>query len=154
VREFFPAFMLVSDLFEVPHEKLADWTALIGSFVAYLVFATVVFYGLRIFLLRTRMRLLGYLFAAMILVAGLVGYFEVFVALDRATFSQAVVTALGETSAGHNNALLKRLTDERARSMIEPGGPIELRRIGFYLLPVIAVMLAAMIATARPEPSA
>jgi hypothetical protein len=146
--------MLVSDLIVVPHEKLADWTALIGSFVAYLAFATVVFYGLRIFVTRTRMRLLGDLFAATILVAGLVGYFEVFVALDRATYSQAVVTALGDTSAGHNNALLKGLTDERARSMIAPGGPIELRRIGFYLLPVVDVMLAAMLVRDRPAPNA
>ena len=141
--------MLVSDLMEIPHEKLADWIALIASFVAYLVFAMVVFYGLRMFISRTGMRLVGNLIAALVLVVGLVGYFEVFVALDRATFSRAVVAALGQTLAGRNDSLLQRLADERARSIIEPGGPIELRRIGFYLLPVVAAALAPMTVRAK-----
>src|SRR6266567_3770668 len=105
--------MLVSDLLEVPHEKLADWIALIGSSVAYLIFAIAMFFGLRVFIARTRMKLLGNLLAAFVLVAGLVGYFAVFVALDRATFSRAVVDALGQTPAANNDALLTRLSDER-----------------------------------------
>jgi hypothetical protein len=146
--------MLVSDLIEIPYEKLADWIALIGAAIAYLIFAIVVFHGLRLFVLRTRMKVLGNLIAALVLVVGLVGYFEVFVALDRATFSRAVVAAFGRTPAGRNDALLQRLTDERARSIIQPGAPLELRRIGFYLLPVVAVMLAAIFARARRAPSA
>jgi hypothetical protein len=153
VREFATAFMLVSDLIEIPHEKLADWIALIGSAVAYLFFAMVVFYGLRIFVTRTRMRALGNLMAALVLVAGLVGYFEVFVALDTVTFGKAVSSALGQTPGARNPPLLTRLSKERARSVRGPYGPIELRRIGFYLLPAIAVAGAAII-TARPEPSA
>jgi hypothetical protein len=143
--------MLVSDLFEVPYEKLADWIAIIGSAVAYLIFAVVVFYGLRIFVTRSRMRLLGNLIAALVLVAGLVGYFEVFVALDTVTFGKAVAKALGKTPAAGNDALLMRLSKERARSIIEAGGPIELRRIGFYLLPVIAAAGAAMIVRAKTK---
>jgi hypothetical protein len=146
--------MLVSDLIEIPYEKLADWIALIGAAIAYLIFAIAVFSGLRIFVTRTRMRLLANLIAALVLVVGLVGYFEVFVALDRATFSRAVVAAFGQTPAGRNDPLLQRMTDERARSINQPGAPIELRRIGFYLLPVVAVMLAAMFARARRAPSA
>jgi hypothetical protein len=146
--------MLVSDLFEIPHEKLADWIALIGSAIAYLILAIVVFYGLRIFVTRTRMRLLGNLIAALVLVAGLIAYFEVFVALDKVTFRQAVVSALAQTPAGRNDALLDRLTEERARSVREGYGPIELRRISFYLLPIVAVVLAAMIVTPRRAPSA
>src|SRR6266705_1340127 len=119
VREFAAALMLVSELFEIPHEKLADWIALIGSGVVYLIFAIVVFYGLRIFVARTGARLLGNLMAALVLVAGVMGYFEVFVALDRITFRQAVVSALGQTSAASNDALLDRLTEERARSVRE-----------------------------------
>jgi hypothetical protein len=141
--------MLVSDVFEVPYEKLADWIAIIGGVIAYLIFAIAVFYGLRIFVTRTRMRLLGNLIAALVLVAGLVGYFEVFVAIDTVTFRRAVVAALGQTPAAHNSALLTRMSNERARSVIEPGGPIELRRIGFYLLPVVAAGLAAMIVRAK-----
>jgi hypothetical protein len=140
--------MLVSDVFEVPHEKLADWTAPIGSAVAYLIFAMVVFYGLRIFFTRTRMRLLGNLIAAMVLVAGLVGYFEVFVALDGATFSRAVAAVLPRAGG---EAQLARLSNERARSIRDAGGAIESRRVGFYLLPVVAVAFAAMLVRARTE---
>lgn len=146
--------MLVSDLLEVPHEKLADWIALVGSAIAYLIFAIVIFYGLRIFVTRTRMRLLGNLIAALILVVGLVGYFAVFVALDTATFSRAVVAVLPHVGSDEQ---LERLSKERARSLIEAGGPIELRRVGFYVLPVIAALTAAMIVrvvTVRPAPSA
>jgi hypothetical protein len=146
--------MLVSDLIVIPHEKLADWIALIGAAIAYLIFAVVVFYGLRIFVSRTRMKILGNLIAALVLAVGLVGYFEFFVGLDSMTFGRAVTSALAQTPAGHNDALLKRLSEERARSIREPFGPLDLRRIGFYLLPVIAVMLAAMLVTARPMPSA
>ena|SRR6266496_1542447 len=141
--------MLVSDLIEIPHEKLADWIALIGAAIAYLIFAIIVFYGLRIFVSRTRMKTLGSLMAALVLVAGLIGYFEVFVALDRVTFGHAVAAALGQTPAGSNNAVVKRLSEERARSIRGPYGPIELRRIGFYLLPVIAAAVAAMSVRAK-----
>ena len=141
--------MLVSDLIEIPHEKLADWIALIGSAVAYLIFAMAIFYGLRIFVTRTRMRTLGDLMAALVLVAGLVGYFEVFVALDAVTFGKAVASALGQTPAASNDALLTRLSKERARSVRGPYGPIELRRIGFYLLPIIAAAAAAMTVRAK-----
>ena len=136
--------MLISDLIEIPHEKLADWIALIGAAIAYLIFAVVVFYGLRVFVTRTRMQLLGNLIAGMVLAAGLLGYFEVFVVLDGVTFGRAVTHALGQTPAGHNDALLKRLSEERARTIRGPYGPIDLRRIGFYLLPVIAAAVAAM----------
>ncbi len=137
--------MLVSDLIEIPHEKLADWIALIGAAIAYLIFAIVVFYGLRIFVTRTRMRTVGNLTAALVLVAGLVGYFEVFVALDAMTFGTAVASALGQTSAASNDALVTRLSKERARRIRGPYGPIDLRIIGFYLLPVIAAAVAAMV---------
>ncbi len=146
--------MLVSDLLEVPHEKLADWIALVGSAIAYLIFAIAIFIGLRMLVTRTRMRLLGNLIAALILVVGLVGYFEVFVALDAATFSRAVVAVLPHVGSDEQ---LERLSKERARSLIEAGGPIELRRVGFYVLPVIAALTAAMIVrvvTVRPAPSA
>ena len=136
--------MLVSDLIEIPHEELADWIALIGAAIAYLIFAVVVFYGLRIFVTRTRMKALGNLMAALVLAAGLLGYFELFVALDAVTFGRAVTSALSQTPAGGNDALFKRLGEERARSIRGPFGPIDLRRIGFYLLPVIAAAVAAM----------
>ena len=136
--------MLVSDLIEVPYEKVADWIALIGAAIAYLIFAIVVFYGLRIFVTRTRMRTLGNLMAVLVLVAGLVGYFEVFVALDTVTFGKAVASALGQTPAASNDALLTRLSKARARGIRGPYGPIELRRIGFYLLPIIAAAVATM----------
>ena len=142
--------MLVSDVFEVPYEQLADWTALVGAAIAYLIFAVAVFYGWRVFVTRTRMMLLGSLIAAMILVAGLVGYFEVFVAIDAVTFGRALTSALGQTPAAHNDALLTRLSNERARSIRGPYGPIDLRRIGFYFLPIVAAALAAMIARREP----
>ena len=138
--------MLVSDLIEIPHEKLADWIALIGSCIAYLIFAFAIFFGLRVFIAKTRMKFVGNLLAALVLVAGLLGYFAVFVALDTATFSRAVLDAFRHTPASHNDALLTRLSNERARSIIEPYGPIELRRIGFYVLPVVAAALAAITA--------
>jgi hypothetical protein len=143
--------MLVSDLIEIPHEQLADWIALIGAAIAYLIFAIVVFYGLRIFVTRTRMRTLGNLMAALVLVAGLVGYFEVFVALDTVTFGKAVSSALGQTPAAGNDALLTRMSRERARSIRGPYGPVELRRIGFYLLPIIAAAVAAMTVRAKTK---
>jgi hypothetical protein len=146
--------MLVSDLIVIPYEKLADWVALIGAAIAYLIFAIVVLYGLRVFVTRTRMKVLGNLIAALVLAVGLLGYFEVFVALDSMTFGRAVTSALAQTPAGRNNALLKRLSEERARSIRGPFGPIDLRIISFYLLPVIAVMLAAMTVRARRAPSA
>ncbi|HEY8181163.1 MAG TPA: hypothetical protein VII32_02905 [Thermoanaerobaculia bacterium] len=136
--------MLVSDLIEIPHEKLADWIALIGAAIVYLVFAIIVFYGLHIFVSRTRMKILGNLFAALVLAAGLIGYFELFVALDAVTFGRAVTSALSQTPARSNDALFKRLSEERARSIRGPFGPIDLRRIGFYLLPVVAAGVAAM----------
>lgn len=137
--------MLVSDLIEIPYDELADWIALAGAAVAYLIFAIAVFYAMRIFTTRTRMQVVASLIAAVVLVVGLIGYFETFVAIDTATFGKAVTSALGQTPAAHNDALLKRLSSERARSIRGPSGPIDLRRIGFYLLPVIGVALAGMI---------
>ena len=145
--------MLVSDLIEIPYDHLADWIALIGAAIVYLLFAIVVFYGLRIFVTRTRMKVLGNLIAALVLAVGLVGYFEVFVALDTVTYRKAVTSALGQTPAASNDALLTRLSAERARSIREPFGMIDLRRIGFYLLPVVGVALAGMLVTARRAPS-
>ncbi len=138
--------MLVSDLLEVPHEKLADWIALVGSAIAYLIFAIAIFIGLRMFVTRTGMRLVGNLVAALLLVVGLIGYFAVFVALDTATFSRAVVAVLPHVGSDEQ---LERLSKERARSILQPYGPIELRRIGFYLLPVIAAAIAAMTVRAK-----
>jgi hypothetical protein len=143
--------MLVSDVMEIPYEKLADWIALIGSAIAYLIFAIVVFYFLHRFVARTLMKTVGNLIAALVLVASLVGYFEVFVALDTITFRHAVVNALGQTPAVGNDELMNRLSKERARSIRGPHGPIELRIIGFYLLPVIAAAVAAMIVRTKSK---
>ena len=137
--------MLVSDLIEIPHDKLADWIALIGAAIAYLFFALAIFYAYR----RVRMRLLGGVIAALLLIVALVGYFEIFVAIDRVTFGHAVTSAFAGTPAGGNDALMDRLAGERARSIRGPGGPIDLRRIAFYLLPVLAAAVAAMIVRPR-----
>ena len=48
--------MIISDVIEIPYAELADWIALIVSALAYGAFAMAVFYGLRVFVNRTRMR--------------------------------------------------------------------------------------------------
>jgi hypothetical protein len=136
--------MLVSDVIEIPYEKLADWVALIGSAVAFLIWATVVFAGFQLFVRRTRMRVLGTLLAASMLVVGLVGYFVVFVALDSATFSHAVdASFLGPPRTQQLAADLARLTRDRARTIRI--GPMEARRIGFYVLPAVAAVVASVV---------
>jgi hypothetical protein len=138
--------MLVSDVFEIPHEKLADWIALTGSALVYLILAVAVFGGLRLFVRKTGMRVVGDVVAALILVAGLAGYYETFVALDTVTFSHAVDAVLPHTGG---DAQRKRLSSDRARGIREDG-PADARRVGFYVLPVVSVAFGALIvATGR-----
>ncbi|HEX9492003.1 MAG TPA: hypothetical protein VGA33_01960 [Thermoanaerobaculia bacterium] len=141
--------MLVSDLIEIPHAALADWVALIGSAIVYLMWATIVFFGSRVFVKRTGMRALSNLLAALLLVAGLVGYYEVFVMLDRATFAQAVRAALPGVRRGDTE--LTRLSNNRARTILAEEGPIVPRRIAFFLLPVAAAAIAVAIAPPAPR---
>ena len=141
--------ILISDVIEIPYEKLADWIALIGSALVYGAFAIGVFYGRRLFATRTRMRVLTDLLAALLLVAGLTGYFEVFVAIDKITYRRAVVSAFRGTSAGRNDPLLDQLVEERARSVRGSFIPIDARRVAFYVLPLAAVVVPALLARDR-----
>jgi len=141
--------MLVSDLIEIPHAALADWVALIGSAVIYLMWAVAVFLASRAFVKRTGMRALSNLLAALMLVAGLTGYYEMFVILDRATFAQAVRAALPVIRRGDTE--LTRLGNNRAHTILAEEGPIVPRRIAFFLLPVAAAAIAVAIAPPAPR---
>jgi hypothetical protein len=144
--------ILINDYYEIPHVRLADWIAMIGSAVAYLIFAIVVFGGLRFFVRRTRMRLLGNVIAVLFLVAGLVGYWVVFVTLDSATYTRAFKAAeVAHRPVPDEEARLKWWANERARSIFLQRPWIKPSRTGFDVLPVVAVALAAMLVRAKTE---
>jgi hypothetical protein len=141
--------VLVSDLIEVPHEALADWTALIAAAIVYLIFAIAVLLSVRAFIARTGMPLLGSLAGGLVMAAGLAGYFAIFVAVDSATYGHAVNSALGRNPAGEDHELT-RLSRERARSILGID-PMDARRIAFYGLPLAAVVVAVAVARWRSK---
>jgi hypothetical protein len=139
--------VLVSDLIEVPHEALADWTALIAAAIVYLIFAIAVLLAVRAFVQRTQMALLGTILAGVVIAAGLAGYFAVFVAVDGATYGRAVNSALRRNPASEDHELT-RLSRERARGILGID-PMDARRLGFYCFPIVAIGFAVAIVHRR-----
>ena len=139
--------MLVSDLIEVPHEALADWTALIAAAIVYLIFAFAVLLGAHAFIRRTQMPILGSFMAGLIIAAGMAGYFAVFVAVDSVAYARAVNSALGRNPPGEDRELT-RLSRERARSVLGIY-PMDARRIAFYCFPIVAAGFAVAIVRRR-----
>lgn len=137
--------MLSSDELTIPYERLADWAALVVAAVAYVGWSAASLFGFRLFVHRTRMRVLGTTIAALVLIAGLAVYALVFLSAHRVAFQAAVNAVFPEPLDAGSRTLLLALVSERGRSFITTPWITGLRGIAFYALPFIdfaAVLLA------------
>jgi hypothetical protein len=141
--------MLIPDEINVPYDSLADWTALLFSSVVYTVWSVLTLAARRRCAERTKMGILAWVIAVLLLATGLALYGFVFLKVDALAYRAAVRAALPGPLTPRSAQLLTNLVVDRAWSFINSPWAAGARGMAFSSSPLFAVAIAAVATRAR-----